>query len=152
METLLEKPNKLQKYLGPFEAFALSIGCAIGWGTFVMPYTYFLPLSGTLGSLIGMVIGAILMIIIGYSYHYMMNKYPSSGGALTYTTKAFGRNHGFLCAWFLGLTYVAMLWANANAFKEDVKKALDAGMNGHISKPIDLDNLLAVLAKTLHKE
>jgi len=81
-----------------------------------MPYTYFLPLSGTLGTLIGMVVGAILMIIIGYSYHYMMNKFPSAGGALTYTTKAFGSNHGFLCAWFLGLTYVAMLWANATAF------------------------------------
>ena len=30
-------------------------------------------------------------------------------------TKIFGYNHGFLVGWFLFLTYVAILWANATA-------------------------------------
>ena len=29
----------------------------------------------------------------------------------------------------------------ANAFSEDIQRSLDAGMNGHISKPVDMDNL-----------
>ncbi|MBQ7608379.1 MAG: amino acid permease [Desulfovibrionaceae bacterium] len=33
----------------------------------------------------------------------------------------------------------------ANAFDEDRKAALDAGMNGHIAKPINIDNLLTTL-------
>ena len=33
----------------------------------------------------------------------------------------------------------------ANAFSEDVKDALDAGMNQHVSKPIDMERLKAVL-------
>ncbi|MBK3332422.1 response regulator [Persephonella atlantica] len=35
----------------------------------------------------------------------------------------------------------------ANAFKEDVDKALKAGMNGHIAKPIDVNQLYEVILK-----
>ncbi len=37
----------------------------------------------------------------------------------------------------------------ANAFEEDRQKALDAGLNGHIAKPIDIANLMAVLKGAL---
>jgi CheY-like chemotaxis protein len=33
----------------------------------------------------------------------------------------------------------------ANVFREDVEQALDAGMNAHIGKPIDLSRLLSLL-------
>lgn len=33
----------------------------------------------------------------------------------------------------------------ANAFAEDIRRCLDAGMNAHIAKPIDLDKLKEVL-------
>ena len=33
----------------------------------------------------------------------------------------------------------------ANAFEEDVKKSLEAGMNGHLSKPIDVKKMYALL-------
>lgn len=33
----------------------------------------------------------------------------------------------------------------ANAFEEDVKKSLEAGMNGHLSKPIDIKKMYALL-------
>ncbi len=34
----------------------------------------------------------------------------------------------------------------ANAFSEDIQHSLDAGMNGHISKPLDMNKLKAVIA------
>lgn len=37
----------------------------------------------------------------------------------------------------------------ANAFAEDKKRALDAGMKGHIAKPIDIKNLLDTLSEIL---
>ena len=37
----------------------------------------------------------------------------------------------------------------ANAFAEDKKKALDMGMNGHISKPIDIEQIKETLAPIL---
>ena len=35
----------------------------------------------------------------------------------------------------------------SNAFEEDKKAALDAGMNDHIAKPIDIEVLFEVLGK-----
>jgi len=37
----------------------------------------------------------------------------------------------------------------ANAFEEDKKKAIDSGMNGHLSKPIDVAVVIKTLAKIL---
>lgn len=37
----------------------------------------------------------------------------------------------------------------ADAFSDDIKKCLDAGMNGHIAKPIDPEKLYSVLRNTL---
>ena len=37
----------------------------------------------------------------------------------------------------------------ANAFEEDRARALEAGMNGHLAKPIDLDKTLALLRRLL---
>jgi CheY-like chemotaxis protein len=34
----------------------------------------------------------------------------------------------------------------ANAYDEDVKKALDAGMNAHFSKPLNIQLLLGALS------
>ena len=39
----------------------------------------------------------------------------------------------------------------ANAFAEDRKRAFDAGMNGHIAKPIDIEKLGAVILSVLKK-
>ena len=39
----------------------------------------------------------------------------------------------------------------ANAFEEDRKAALDAGMDEHISKPIDIDKMKYILSKFLKK-
>ena len=105
----------LKKYLTPLGAWALAFGCAVGWGSFVMPGTTFLPIAGPLGTVAGIAIGALIMLIIGVNYHFLMNKYPDAGGTYTYTKINFGFDHGFLSGWFLALVYVAIIWANATA-------------------------------------
>ena len=41
--------------------------------------------------------------------------HPDSGGTFSYTREIFGHDHGFLSAWFLSLTYIAIMWANVTA-------------------------------------
>ena len=114
MGAAFEKKS-LTRYLSPLNVWALSFGCAVGWGAFVMPGTTFLPAAGPWGTTLGIGIGVVIMLIIGMNYHYLMNKYPDAGGTLTYTAKTFGYDHGFLSAWFILLVYVAIIWANATA-------------------------------------
>ncbi|MDR1044344.1 MAG: response regulator [Candidatus Adiutrix sp.] len=42
---------------------------------------------------------------------------------------------------------VPLIALTANAFKEDIDKALGAGMNAHIAKPVKIDKLLEILFK-----
>ncbi|MCR5156539.1 MAG: amino acid permease [Butyrivibrio sp.] len=105
----------LERYLSPIHVWALSFGCAVGWGAFVMPGTTFLPIAGPLGTMIGLLAGALIMFIIGINYHYLINRYPDAGGTLTYTIKTFGYDHGFISAWYLILVYMEIIWANASA-------------------------------------
>lgn len=95
--------------------WALAFGCSVGWGAFVMPGTTFLPAAGPLGTALGIIIGAFVMFLIGANYHYMMNRHPDSGGTYSYAKSEFGHDHGFLSAWFLVLTYISIIWANATA-------------------------------------
>ena len=92
-------------YLTAVGAWALAFGCSVGWGSFVMPGTTFLPIAGPAGTAIGLGVGALVMLIIGMNFHYLMNRYPEAGGTYTYTKNSFGYDHGFLSAWFLVLTY-----------------------------------------------
>ena len=47
------------------------------------------------------------------------------------------------------LAQIPILAMTANAFEEDRRNALAAGMNGHIAKPIDIENLISELASVL---
>ena len=40
----------------------------------------------------------------------------------------------------------------ANAFEEDKKEAIAAGMNGHIAKPIQVDKLLSILSEVIRQQ
>ena len=116
--------KKLKPYLSSLNVWALSFGCAVGWGAFVMPGTTFLPIGGPLGTALGMLIGAIIMLIIGYNYHFMINQYPDAGGTYAYAKKVLGYDHGFLSSWFLILVYIAITWANAIALPIIFRKFL----------------------------
>jgi len=45
---------------------------------------------------------------------------------------------------------VPILAMTANVFKEDVEKCFEAGMNGHVGKPLNINDVLEVLKKFLH--
>ena len=100
-------------HIGLIGAWALAFGCAIGWDAVVMPWTTFLPKAGPLGTCLGILIGGLVMAVIAWNYNFMIGRRPGPGGAYTYATAAFGADHGFLCAWFLCFTYIAITWMDA---------------------------------------
>ena len=107
--------QKGSQYLTAVGAWALAFGCAVGWGAFMMPGNTFLPLAGPIGTSIGMVLGALVMMVIAANFHFLMNCFPEAGGTYSYTKYCFGYDHALLNAWFLILTYIAIIWANASA-------------------------------------
>lgn len=109
------KKRGLQKDLRPIDVWGLALGAIIGWGCFVLPGNAFLPKAGPLGTAIGMGLGALMLIVISYSYGFLIKKYPSSGGEFVYIDSSFGKTHAFVGGWFLVLTYWSLIPLNATA-------------------------------------
>ncbi len=101
------------KYLSPLDVWAIAFGCTVGWSAFNLPGSAFLPVAGPLGSLIGMAIGIVIMLTIGANLSFLMRQRPGTGGVYAYTKENLGRNHAFLCAWFLSMSYLSILFLNA---------------------------------------
>ncbi len=111
-----EQENKaLQRQLTPIHVWAIAFGCIIGWGSFVNPGKKFLPNSGVAGTAIAMALGAVVMIIIAFSYAYMIPKYPKAGGEFTFTKECFGKKMAYVCGWFLVAAYLTNVPMNSTA-------------------------------------
>lgn len=113
-ENQVQEPG-LQRSLSPLHVWALAFGCVVGWGSFINPGKKFLPNSGVAGTAIAMVLGALVMIIIAFSYAYMVPKYPKAGGEFTFTKMCFGKNMAFICGWFLDVAYLTNVPMNSTA-------------------------------------
>ena len=109
-----ETPNtnnteKLQPYLSPLAVWAISVGSAIGWGSLVVTSSSYLSEAGPMGSVIGLLIGAGVMLMVASHYHFLANHYGSSAFISTwswgYTSawliiRAFHIGHTWLSLWF----------------------------------------------------
>ena len=111
----MEKQQGLKKSLNPMSVWAIAFGCIIGWGSFINPGKKFLPNSGVAGTAIAMALGALVMIIIAFSYAYMVPKHPQAGGEFNFTKENFGKVPAFICGWFLVAAYLTNVPMNSTA-------------------------------------
>lgn len=107
--------TKLQPYLSPLAAWALSVGSAIGWGSLVVTSSSYLSQAGPAGSIIGLLIGFVMMLMVSSHYHFLNERYPGAGGLYNYVKHIFGYDFAFLIAWFMFLIYIALFWGNATS-------------------------------------
>ena len=111
----MENKPTLQKQLNPLSVWAIAFGCIIGWGSFINPGKKFLPNSGVAGTAIAMILGALVMVIIAFSYAYMVPKHPKAGGEFTFTKACFGKIPAYICGWFLVAAYLTNVPMNSTA-------------------------------------
>ncbi|MBR3400822.1 MAG: amino acid permease [Parasporobacterium sp.] len=115
----------LDRYLSPLDVWGMALGCMVGWGVFAMPGNTFLPVAGPAGTVIAMMIGMAIMLVIGLNFSYLMGRSSMTGGVYTYTKDAFGRDHAFLSAWFLCLSYLTIVFLNGIALFYVIRTLFD---------------------------
>ena len=109
------KPTAFSRHLSMLGAWAIAFGCAVGSDAFVMPWNDFLPKAGPFGTVLGVLIGGLIMTVVAWNFHYMINRQPGPGGTYAYASEAFGHDHGFLCGVFLAFAYLAIVWLDVTA-------------------------------------
>ena len=117
--------NGLRPYLSPVAACSLAIGSAIGWGSLVVTGQTYLAEAGPVGSILGLIIGFLMMLMVSSHYHFLANRYPGTGGLYNYIKYVFGYDRAFLIGWFMFLVYIALFWANATSLPLFARYFLD---------------------------
>lgn len=110
----------LRKNLSEKFVWAIAYGSCIGWGAFILPGDW-IGQSGPIAAAIGIVIGALLMILIAVSYGALVERFPVSGGAFAFSFLGFGRYVSFFSSWFLTFGYICVVALNATAFSLLIK-------------------------------
>ena len=111
-EQITNTDDKLKPGFSPISTLAFSIGTAIGWGSLVVTCNTYLAQAGVWGTIIGLIIGMLVILVITRNLRYMILRNQSAGGIYSFARKTCGNDYGFLAAWFLLITYMSILWAN----------------------------------------
>lgn len=104
----------LKKTFKPSWVFAMALGSAIGWGAFVLPFDW-ISSAGLAGTLIGFLIGGLVIAIIGLNYGVVVRHLPVTGGGVAYALATLGRVSAFIAGWCLTLGYTGIVALNASA-------------------------------------
>jgi basic amino acid/polyamine antiporter, APA family len=84
--------------------FALGWGTMVGVGWLVVMDDWLLR-GGTLGTILGFVIGGTLLLPIGYVYGRLVTAMPDAAGEVAYTAKVFPQSVSFATGWMMILAY-----------------------------------------------
>lgn len=111
----MKERKVLKQNLKPSWVWAIAFGSSIGWGAFILPADWIAD-AGAIGAMIGLLLGAIVMMFIAVSYGVLIKKYPVSGGEFAYAFISAGKTWSFITGWFLALGYICIVALNASAF------------------------------------
>ena len=99
------QPDRLSNSYKPSWVFAMAVGSAIGWGSFVLPFDW-IQQSGWLGATIGFIVGGLMIAVIGLNYGVAVKCLPVSGGGVAHALAACGRLHCAIAGWSLSLIHI----------------------------------------------
>ena len=79
----------------------------IGWG-WVVSSGGWIQKAGTIGTVIGFIIGGIMIYFVGLAYAELTGAMPKCGGEHIFSYKAFGATGSFICTWAIILSYIGV--------------------------------------------
>ena len=94
----------LARQLRLTDYFTLAWGAMVGVGWLVVMDDWLLR-GGSLGALLGFVIGGTLLFPIGWAYGQLIAAMPDAAGEIAYTDAAFSRRVSYASGWMMTLAY-----------------------------------------------
>ncbi len=151
MKKITAKPTNKMTFL---TAWSFSFACMIGWGAFMLPGTFFLPVAGLWSSLLALVfaIASISFFVVNYSF--LGNLHSSSdgicrGGVYRLIQHSLNRTWAFIASWALGLAYLSCFALNAKALALLARNVLEAITPYKFHVYLIPDNLLLIDAAVI---
>ena len=86
----MKKSHEFKRVLNPLDILVTAFGAMIGWG-WVVSTGGWLSKAGTLGTVLGFVIGGIMIFFVGLTYSELTTSIPSVGGERVLAIKHLGQ-------------------------------------------------------------
>ena len=103
-----EKNNRFKKVMSTTDILVVAFGAMIGWG-WVVSSGRWIQNAGVIGTVIGFIIGGIMIYFVGMTYAELTPAMPKVGGEHVFSYKAFGPTGSFICTWALILSYIGVV-------------------------------------------
>ena len=100
--------NRFSKVMGTSDILVVAFGAMIGWGWVVSSGSW-IHNAGTIGTVIGFIIGGLMIYFVGMTYAELTPMMPKVGGEHVFSHKAFGPTGSFICTWALILSYIGVV-------------------------------------------
>lgn len=123
--------REFKRVLNPLDIIVTAFGAMIGWG-WVVSTGGWLSSAGVFGTVIGFVIGGIMIFFVGLTYSELTTALPTVGGERVFSFKAFGSTGSFVCTWFLILSYIGVVCFEACSFPTVVQYIFPQFLQGYL--------------------
>ena len=100
--------NRFNKVMSAVDILVVAFGAMIGWG-WVVSSGRWIQNTGVVGTVIGFIIGGIMIFSVGMTYAELTPAMPNVGGEHVFSYKAFGPTGSYICTWALILSYIGVV-------------------------------------------
>lgn len=123
--------NRFKKVMSATDILVIAFGAMIGWG-WVVSSGRWIQNAGTIGTVIGFIIGGVMIYFVGMTYAELTPAMPKVGGEHVFSYKAFGPTGSFICTWALILSYIGVVCFEAVSLPTIVQYIFPSFMQGYL--------------------
>ena len=109
------RESEFSKVLNTGDVLVVAFGAMIGWG-WVVSSGQWITSGGVLGTVLGFIIGGIMIYFVGLCYAELTTAMPKCGGEHVFIYKAFGSIGAYICTWSIILSYIGVVCYEAVSF------------------------------------
>ena len=123
--------ERFKRVMNTTDVLVVAFGAMIGWG-WVVSSGRWIQNAGVIGSVLGFIIGGIMLYFVGLTYAELTPAMPLAGGEHVFSYKAFGANGSFVCTWALILSYVGVVCFEACSLPTIVQYIFPGFVKGYM--------------------
>lgn len=123
--------TRFKKVMSSTDILVVAFGAMIGWG-WVVSSGRWIQNAGVIGTVIGFIIGGIMIYFVGMTYAELTPAMPKVGGEHVFSYKAFGSAGSFICTWALILSYIGVVCFEAVSLPAIVQYIFPSFLRGYM--------------------
>ena len=127
----MSEKHRFKRVMSVTDILVVAFGAMIGWG-WVVSSGRWIQNAGVIGTLLGFVIGGIMIYFVGMTYAELTPAMPKVGGEHVFSYKAFGPTGSFICTWALILSYIGVVCFEAVSLPTIIQYIFPSFAKGHM--------------------